>query len=171
MTKYLDYEGRFLQKVHKTDGCWLWIGALNSRGYGCFAFNGKTIMAHRFSYLHFKGAIPRGMYICHTCDVPACVNPEHLWPGTAVDNSKDMFSKNRQGQSSRRQTHCRNGHEFALVGVYVSINKGKEKRWCHECKKAKDKRRLADPAEREKRRKYQREYQRKYYYKNKQKNP
>ena len=164
-----NYEERFFQKVNKTDSCWLWIGAKNNKGYGSFRFNNKNMSAHRFSYQNFKGEIPEGLYVCHDCDIPACVNPEHLTLGTPKYNNKDMVSKNRQGQSSRPQTHCARGHEFAVVGVKIQIKKGKVNRSCRECAKMRDKSRLTDPAEREKRRNYQREYQRKYYYKIKEK--
>lgn len=162
MTKYMNYEQRFMQKINKTDTCWMWVGALSSRGYGSFRFNGKSISSHRFSYLHFNGEIPDGMIICHKCDTPACVNPEHLFVGSYADNNKDMFEKDRNGQSSRPQTRCRRGHEFAVVGVKTAIKKGKANRTCHECVKIRDKSRLTDPVEREKRRNYQREYQREY---------
>ena len=106
MTKHLNYEERFFQKVIKTETCWLWNGALTSNGYGSFVFNGKSQGAHRFSYQNFKGEIPEGMLICHTCDIPACVNPEHLWVGTHLDNSDDKYKKNRQVKSSGNK----NGH-------------------------------------------------------------
>lgn len=55
--------------------------------------------AHRFSYQQFKGKIPDGMIVCHSCDTPACVNPEHLWVGTYQDNSDDCHKKGRNRQS------------------------------------------------------------------------
>lgn len=106
MSKHLSYEERFFQKVVKTETCWLWNGALTSRGYGSFRFNEKSMSAHRFSYQNFKGEIPEGMLVCHTCDTPACVNPEHLWIGTHLNNSDDKYGKNRQVQSSGNK----NGH-------------------------------------------------------------
>jgi len=106
MSKHMSYEQRFLQKVNKTDSCWIWTGATNSRGYGSFRFNGKSVLSHRFSYQHFNGNIPEGMLICHRCDVPVCVNPEHLWVGSQLDNSNDKYAKNRQVISSGNQ----NGH-------------------------------------------------------------
>ena len=164
----MSYEDRFFQKVKKTDTCWFWVGALNSKGYGSLSVDRKAIGAHRFSYSTFVGLIPKKMFVCHTCDTPSCVNPKHLFTGTNSDNMRDMIAKNRQGQSQRRQTHCRKGHKFIKSNTYVrSRPDGKQERLCRKCKQASAKKRKNDPVEREKRRNYQREYQRKHYYKNK----
>ena len=95
MSKNASYEERFFQKVDKTDTCWLWNGALTSSGYGSIGINGKRISAHRFSYETFIGEIPEGMFVCHSCDVKICVNPEHLWVGTQYENMSDMWKKGR----------------------------------------------------------------------------
>lgn len=71
-------------------GCWLWPV---KSGYG--VFKGKR--AHRLSYEAFVGPIPDGLFVCHKCDVPACCNPDHLFVGTALDNSRDMVAKGRAG--------------------------------------------------------------------------
>ena len=146
MSKDMSYEERFFQKVNKTDSCWLWTGSLNSRGYGCLAVNRKTVSAHRYSYAIHKGEIPEGLIICHSCDVPACVNPDHLWAGTFADNMKDMVDKDRHGETSRKQTHCRKGHSFEEFEPLVYIKKqgrqiGKEYRICKECKRINDSKR------------------------------
>ena len=90
---------RWLDKVNKTDSCWLWEGTLN-RKYGAFRrfINDKWTMykAHRFAYEYFKGEIPQGMFVCHSCDVPHCVNPDHLWLGTQKENMADMVKKGRK---------------------------------------------------------------------------
>ena len=76
-------------------GCWLWIGASSPSGYGNFAVGRRQIGAHRFSWDMRRGPIPEGMHVCHKCDVPACVNPDHLFLGTVEDNMNDMKRKGR----------------------------------------------------------------------------
>lgn len=82
-------------------GCWIWIGGVDWDGYGATGFYNKNIKAHRASYLIFKGDIPAGMSVCHSCDNPYCCNPEHLWIGTTKENQIDSFKKlRRQGELS-----------------------------------------------------------------------
>ena len=84
--------GRF---AIKKDGCWDWSGCKAS-GYGVFRFRGKHKKAHRVSWILTNGEIPKGLYVLHKCDNPSCSNPEHLFLGTAVDNSRDKLRKNRR---------------------------------------------------------------------------
>jgi len=87
---------RFVNQTPEwTDGCWEWIGSLRSTGYGQLYFKGKPAAAHRVSYILNNGPIPLGMFVCHTCDNPRCVRPDHLWLGTAADNTHDMDVKGR----------------------------------------------------------------------------
>lgn len=76
--------------------CHLWTGALIKKGYGVMLFRGGHRYAHRSSYEVYKGEIPKGMFVCHSCDVRNCINPSHLWLGTAKDNSQDMIKKGRR---------------------------------------------------------------------------
>lgn len=86
----------FHKKYIKTDTCWLWTACVVNFGYGKLGLNtGENIYAHRLSYEIYKGKIPDGMCVCHTCDVPRCVNPDHLFLGTIQDNLIDMHKKGR----------------------------------------------------------------------------
>ena len=86
---------RFMKKVNKTKSCWLWFGAKGSHGYGAFWFRDKVWGAHRVSYVLYYGDFNFDFLVCHTCDNPLCVNPEHLWLGTDLDNCKDRDAKKR----------------------------------------------------------------------------
>ena len=90
---------RFEAKIKKTDSCWLWTASRNLKGYGEFRLQGKLLRAHRASFAYFKGEIPSGLLIMHLCDIPACVNPEHLALGTSKDNSQDRDLKGRRAST------------------------------------------------------------------------
>jgi len=88
-------EDRFWPKVDKTDACWVWTANTNGVGYG-LVFDGKTKkLAHRVSWELRHGPILKGQHVLHRCDNPGCVNPEHLFLGTAKDNMRDMRNKGR----------------------------------------------------------------------------
>jgi len=88
----------FLEKilVDKNNECWEWQDFRNKNGYGVTCVNSKVKSAHRTSYELFIGEIPKDLQINHKCHNRGCVNPDHLYAGTAKDNSRDMFEANRQ---------------------------------------------------------------------------
>lgn len=91
-------------------GCWIWIGTeLSSRrkgGYGTIGLNGGKVLAHRLSWSVFNGEISDGLFVCHHCDTPSCVRPDHLFLGTHQDNMRDMVRK------ERNWAPCGDSHPF-----------------------------------------------------------
>ena len=120
-------EERFWGKVNKLtdDKCWKWTGATRGKEgvlYGVAWDGEKLIGAHRYSYELRHGEIPeggeyRGMCVCHSCDTPLCVNPDHLFLGTHKNNMEDKVKK---GRGTGSITHCKRGHEFTDKNTYVA---------------------------------------------------
>lgn len=103
--QYLDWQGlpqnfpeRFWAKVHKTESCWIWTASL-AKGYGQIRTGGersRMIKAHRAAWILCRGPIPTRLWVLHKCDNPICVNPDHLFTGTGLDNVRDCISKYRR---------------------------------------------------------------------------
>ena len=100
---------RFWKKVEAAYGgsCWQWLGTTNNVGYGWLYSPGGALLAHRISWEMFKGPVPVGLHVCHHCDNPGCVNPDHLFVGTDKDNAQDREKKGRSGWQNGNRRICR----------------------------------------------------------------
>jgi hypothetical protein len=97
----MDENERFWSKVDKTTECWIWTGSITPKGYGQFYFRGTVETSHRVSWILTFGDIPNNLYVCHICDNPKCVRPDHLFVATQATNLRDMMKKGRRKYRSR----------------------------------------------------------------------
>lgn len=115
-----NWYGSFWAKVEKTPTCWLWKGSV-SQGYGATYFRGHLTRAHRASWIMANGEIPKGKIACHKCDVPLCVNPDHIFIGTHKDNMQDMISKGRGAWQKKILDGCGVTAKGVLVGTHEPV--------------------------------------------------
>ncbi len=101
---------RFEKKIEviSETGCWIWMACVNRDGYGQFSIRHKVISAHVFAYRQFRGPVPEGMELDHTCRVRCCVNPFHL---EAVPHRTNC-QRGEVGKYLKRRTHCPRGHAY-----------------------------------------------------------
>ena len=117
------------------NSCWIWLGSKDKDGYGKMSICKKDIRAHRFSFYIYWGFIKQKL-ICHSCDNPSCVNPNHLWIGTHKQNRRDCVNKKRTFE--QQKTHCPYGHKYTKENTYYYFKKSyKGKRQCKLCWKRK----------------------------------
>ena len=113
---------RFAKKyVVDSNGCFIWQGKPHTAGYGVFGRNGDQDFAHRYAWFFASGRWPeKGMFVCHSCDNPLCVNPDHLFLGTHQDNVKDAVAKNRMGAPHKLSKEIRDKilAEYRQGGIF-----------------------------------------------------
>lgn len=102
----------FWANVDTSGDCWLWTAHKLTRGYGRFCIRGTWVLAHRLAYELTHGPIPTGAFICHHCDNPSCVRPDHLFCGTQHDNMSDCVQKNRHGSQRHPDTRPRGERHY-----------------------------------------------------------
>lgn len=140
-TPYQRFEEKYIPEPNS--GCWLWLGGVGWTTTkmrrqllrGVMEINGRTWTAHRYSYTAHKGPIPEGMMVCHSCGVSLCVNPDHLYAGTAKQNAADMMRHGTHSsqlypelaRSSGRRLYEKYGNE---MGVAASAAKARAKQQC-----------------------------------------
>lgn len=132
---------RFWAKVQKAgpDDCWPWLASRMPKGYGKLGIASTTPkLAHRVSWELHYGPIPEGLFVCHRCDNPPCVNPAHLFLGTCTDNLRDMVAKGRftlrnQFLVNKLKTECKHGHPFTPENTMWIERRGRPARRCRTC--------------------------------------
>lgn len=123
------YKERLKAKsIVTASGCWEWQGFKVHNGYGETTYHSQKARVHRLAYQLWKGPIPAGMDVCHTCDNRPCCNPDHLWVGTRHQNLLDCLEKGRHYRAEL--THCERGHAFDEANTYYVTN-GRACRICY----------------------------------------
>lgn len=135
-------EGRLWEKIspEPNSGCWLWVGALNTQGYGLLYVNGRLQGAHRACYELYVGTIPPDCDLDHLCRVVCCVNPQHLEAVSHQENCRRGTGGIISGAQQRNKTHCPSGHPYDIENTY---HHPKGYRACRACARERMRRKLA----------------------------
>lgn len=113
-------------------GCIVWQGFCTHKGYGLTTYRGDNVAIHRKAYALATGkTLPIEVFVCHTCDVRACWNVEHLFEGDAAANNRDCGNKGRHHNSVK--THCKRGHEYTPENTFLRVTPTTTMRWCLTC--------------------------------------
>lgn len=113
-------------------GCWLWMGAITTQGYGVIRHEGKAQYVHRLMYKLMTGDALLGLFACHRCDTPGCANPHHIMPGDQLVNLRDMAAK---GRGRKGKNACGKGHDMTDENAYRAPGGGLQ---CRACKAERD---------------------------------
>ncbi len=132
LTSTADIKKRFWAKVNKTESCWIWTASKNKAGYGFFWPTAERwIGAHRYSYYLANGKFDQMKFVCHSCDNPSCVNPNHLFLGSNSDNIKDASIKGRLYKQFNKSKVCGSGkHELKGSAIRIDSEGKRRCRWC-----------------------------------------
>lgn len=132
MPPFVDMVDRFWSKVDRSGECWEWTGSVNRYGYGRIAKprNAGPMLAHRYSAMLHFGMFDTRLLVCHSCDNPKCVRPEHLFIGDMQQNMDDMVAKGRAWGGHAPSMFCRKGHKRTGLKVrcQVCVREGRARR-------------------------------------------
>lgn len=122
----MSIQERLLKHSHQVGECRIWHGCKVTGGYGMLTVRGRGRLAHHISWIEHHGGEPIGYDFCHTCDTPACINPDHIWVGTTAENMADMAQKGRNRQP-RGEAHNKAKLTVAQVReIYTADGNGPE---------------------------------------------
>jgi hypothetical protein len=119
---------RFMRHVDTKTGCWEWTGSKTFGGYGHARFQGQEWRAHRVSFELFVGRIPDNLQVCHSCDNPPCVNPDHLFLGTAKENILDSVNKGRWNAPKGEQSYWSKLTDLDVLKIRALVDGGQSQK-------------------------------------------